>query len=366
MKSIGSVLTLILLIGLNGCGGDGDGNGGTAPSSTGRIVINPQPESIAAPWGITGPEGYSADGSGEIELSDMTPGSYSIVWGQVAGHDIPSGETKTLVAGRTITFTGIYTEHEEPTPPPGFVYIPPGTFMIGSPQDEPGRSLMEVQHQVTLTRGFYMATCEVTKQWWYEVMGGTPSTSQLPVHALSWDMAVQFCNALSVLEDLTPAYTIHGPDGDVTWNQAADGYRLPTSAEWEYACRAGTQTAFASGPITLPYNCELDPNLDLCGWFCGNRTVEEGSAEVALKQPNAWGLYDMHGNYWEWVWCGNRTYTTDPQVDPVTSPAPGASRMLRGGSLLFSAQYCRAAHLNSYWPDVVGYSYGFRPVRTVF
>ena len=135
----------------------------------------------------------------------------------------------------------------DPGPSGDFVYIPAGTFTMGSPSDEPARSLNEIQHQVTLTKGFYMSKYEVTEQWWYEVMGGTSTTSELPKNYVSWDMAVEFCNALSVKEGLTRAYTINGPDGDVTWNRNADGYRLPTEAEWEYACRAGSVTAFANG-----------------------------------------------------------------------------------------------------------------------
>ena len=131
-------------------------------------------------------------------------------------------------------------------------------------------------------------------------MGGEPTNPQLPECYVSWDMAVQFCNALSLQEGLTPAYTIHGPNGDVTWHHDADGYRLPTEAEWEYACRAGSTTAFANGPITHTGCSPLDPNLDAMGWYCGNNSPS-GPKLVGQKQANEWGLYDMHGNVWAWV-----------------------------------------------------------------
>ena len=196
-------------------------------------------------------------------------------------------------------------------------------------------------------------------------MGGEPTNPQLPERYVSWDMAVQFCNALSLQEGLTPAYTIHGPNGDVTWHQGANGYRLPTEAEWEYACRSGSTTAFANGPLTGSIYCTpVCDNLDAMGWYCGNRTWEQGPAEVGQKQANEWGLYDMHGNVWEWVWCGLRTYTSSPQVDPVHDVGPGANRVIRGGAWNFLAQYCRSAYRLYDVPGIVISSLGFRPVRS--
>jgi formylglycine-generating enzyme required for sulfatase activity len=364
MKSRSFTLMLVLMIGLVGCSDDDD-NGGTAPPTTGTVVINPQPEGLDAPWEITGPDGYSADDTGSAELAGRAPGDYTIVWGAVDDHETPAGETQYLAAGLTITFTGVYVEDEDPTPPLGFVYIPAGTFVMGSPEDEPGHWEGEgPQHQVTLTQGFYMSQYEVTEEWWAEVMDETPTTSQLPKNYVSWDMAVEFCNALSLQQGLTPAYTIGSGSGNVTWDPDANGYRLPTEAEWEYACRAGSTTAFANGPITNT-SCD-DPILDQIGWYCGNRTYEEGPAVIGQKQSNVWGLYDMHGSLWEWVWCGLREYTSGAQQDPVTSPAPGAYRVLRGGRWYDYAQHCRSAYRH-YADPAYGYSdLGFRPVRSAF
>ena len=252
-----------------------------------------------------------------------------------------------------------------PESPPGFVYISRGRFMMGSPEDEPGRFEQEgPQHRVTLTQGFYMAKHEVTEALWHQVMGGTAANPQLPKNYVTWDMAVQFCNAWSVLEGLTPAYTIHGSYGNVTWIPGADGYRLATEAEWEYACRAGSSTAFANGPITQLMCEPLDPNLDAMGWYCGNRT-SVGPSEVGLKQANAWGLYDMHGNLSEWVWCGWRTYSSDAQVDPVTSPQGGYERVIRGGLWGSVAFGCRSAFRSYDEPDNESDN-GIRPVRSAF
>jgi formylglycine-generating enzyme required for sulfatase activity len=251
-------------------------------------------------------------------------------------------------------------------PPAGFVLIEPGTFQMGSPEDEPGRYSNETQHPVTLTQGFYISQYEVTEEWWDDVMGSGSSTSQLPKKDVSWDMAVQFCNQLSLDEGLTPAYVIHGPDGDVTWNRDADGYRLPTEAEWEYACRAGNQAAFCNGPITHTECDPLDPNLDEVGWYCGNNSPS-GPKEVGQKAPNSWGLHDMHGNLWELVWDGYRfDYEALPQEDPVHDVGPGAYRVLRGGGWGVSASFCRSARRFSHNPVDVYFTVGFRPVRSAF
>jgi len=345
-----AVLLVLALVFAVGCGDDDD-DGGTAPPTTGRVVISPEPEGLAAPWAITGPDSASFSGSGQAELTDRAAGDYTIVWGDLDGHTSPSSTTQSLVAGGTITFTGVYVEDDDPTLPAGFVYIAPGTFTMGSPEDEPGRYSSETPHPVTLTQGFHMSRYEVTEQWWSEVMGGEATTSQLPKGYVSWDMAVEFCNALSLQEGLTPAYTI---------------YRLPTEAEWEYACRAGSTTAFSNGPLTGSIECDpIDPNLDAMGWYCGNRDWEDGPAEVGQKQSNAWGLDDMHGNVYEWVWDGFRQdYENLPSENPVYDVGPGACRVIRGGGWGSNARVCRSAHRHLNNPDYDNFNVGFRLVRS--
>jgi formylglycine-generating enzyme required for sulfatase activity len=295
-----------------------------------------------------------------------------VYYGVLAEFEASSLDYYTKYYWRVVAIDGVGNESEGPVwhfyhPAESYVYVPPGTFMMGSPVDEQGRSIHETQHQVTLTRGFFMSRYEVTEEWWSEVSGGSPTSSQLPKHYVSWDMAVQFCKELSDLEGLTPAYTINGLDGDVAWNPSAEGYRLPTEAEWEYACRAGSTTAFANGPITCIYCEPLDLNLDVIGWYCGNRTHLEGPAFVGQKHANAWGLYDMHGNVWEWVWDGYRLdYQNLFSVDPVYNVGPGLARVIRGGLWGDWAQACRSAYRECYAPEDVLNPYGFRPVRSAF
>ncbi|MCP4345619.1 MAG: formylglycine-generating enzyme family protein, partial [Desulfobacterales bacterium] len=242
-----------------------------------------------------------------------------------------------------------------------FNLISAGTFMMGSPEDEPGRSSDETLHQVTLTQNFYMQTTEITQGQWKAVMGSNPSYFQncgdgCPVETVSWDDVQGFITKM---------------------NQRREGiYRLPTEAEWEYAARAGSSTAFANGNLTVadPYSCNYDSNLDAIGWYCGNSDVTyngcydtsgwggpscAGTHSVAGKQPNVWGLYDMSGNVWEWCqdWYGD--YPTSAVTNPTGSPT-GLGRVIRGNSWLYDAGYCRSAYRFSKYPTNRLINLGFR------
>jgi formylglycine-generating enzyme required for sulfatase activity len=285
--------------------------------------------------------------------SDVTPGiGLSIVWD--AASDFPNFSS-------TICQLRVTAYAEENID--GFILIPPGSFTMGSSPSEPGRYADEIQHTVTLTQGFYISSTEVTEERWDNVMGLGSSMSQIPQNYVTWDMAVEFCNQSSILDGLTPVYSILEPDGYVFWDQSANGYRLPTEAEWEYASRAGSQTAFFNGPLTYE-ECEpLDPNLDQAGWYCGNSGLVRH--EVGQKQANAWGLHDMHGNLFEHVYD---TYLYDyedlPDVDPVNYAGPGALRVVRGGFWQSQARRTRSACRVDFTPTGPHYADGFRPVRT--
>ena len=351
---LAALMVLAIALIIVGCSGDCP----TQPSESGTIEIDQTPDVLTgAGWTLTGPQGET--GNGDATLNDKPVGDYTLTWDAVAGYITPAAATQTLSADGTTTFSGTYVE--DPDPGADFVLIPAGTFEMGSPTDEPGRSSNETLHTVTLTQGFYMSRTEVTEEWWDAVMGSGSSTSQLPKAYVSWDDAIAFCNQLSLDEGLTPAYTINGPSGDATWNHAANGYRLPTEAEWEYACRAGSQTAFCNGPITYT-DCTLDPNLDQVGWYCGN--AGGASHDVGHKTANAWGLHDMHGNLWEWVWDGYLSdYQNLPSEDPVHDVGPGADRVVRGGRWAYGARSCRSARRGDDNPSS-GYGIGFRPVRS--
>ncbi|AEF84429.1 serine/threonine kinase [Treponema primitia ZAS-2] len=235
-----------------------------------------------------------------------------------------------------------------------WVRINGGTFMMGSPSSDADRDSDEVQHQVTVS-SFYMAQYEVTQQEYEEVMGTNPSTlkgRRLPVESVSWFDAVEYCNKRSQREGLTLAYTING-SGDsrtVTWNRNANGYRLPTEAEWEYACRAGTTTPYSSGS-----------SIDNTAWYSSNS--ERKPHPIGEKGANPWGLYDMHGNVWEWCWDWYGTYPSGSQTDPAGASS-GSYRVRRGGGWSIVAQFVRSAFRRSNVPSFRYRTLGFRLVRS--
>ncbi|MDR2516737.1 MAG: SUMF1/EgtB/PvdO family nonheme iron enzyme [Spirochaetaceae bacterium] len=242
------------------------------------------------------------------------------------------------------------------------VRIPGGTFTMGSPANEPQRNNHEgPQHQVTVST-FYMGKYEVTQREWREVMGNNPSGfrgDNLPVENLSWNDAVEYCNWRSRREGLIPAYTINGTD--VRWNRSANGYRLPAEAEWEYACRAGTRGPFSTGNnITTGqanYNGNGPYNNNARGVYRG-RTVNAGRFA-----PNAWGLYDMHGNVYEWCWDWYGAYTSEAQTNPA-GPSAGSTRVNRGGSWGRGAQNARSAGRYGNDPSYRFRNLGLRLVRS--
>ena len=228
-----------------------------------------------------------------------------------------------------------------------FVYIPSGTFTMGSPSDELGRQKYERQHRVTLSRVFYMQTTEVTQGQWKSIMGRNPSHfkrcgDNCPVEKVSWNDCQDFIRSLNQKE-------------------GTNKYRLPTEAEWEYACRAGSTTAFANGGIT-ELLCGYDPNLDAMGWYCGNSGQK--THPVGQKKPNDWGLYDMHGNLWEWCqdWY-EKNYPTGHVTDPKGPSSSSAGRVFRGGGWRYSAGVCRSASRRRGNPDYRHASVGFRVAR---
>jgi formylglycine-generating enzyme required for sulfatase activity len=268
-------------------------------------------------------------------------------------------------------------------------YIPPGSFTMGAAPGEPGAKPAEKQHKVTLSKGFYMGIYEVTQDQYLRIMGKNPSIfhgdmllknkkiaatlepgvigHNHPVDHVTWDDAVEFCKRLSELPEEKKARHV---------------YRLPTEAEWEYACRAGTTTAYNTGDSRF--------SLDQSGWYgdnAGSQPID--SAEkfreakgnikkyalglmangntphpVGRKKPNAWGLYDMHGNLWEWCsdWSGD--YPTEDIIDPK-GPSEGKDKVHRGGCYLVESALCRSSTRNSDPPGDTYYYLGFRVVMEV-
>jgi formylglycine-generating enzyme required for sulfatase activity len=222
---------------------------------------------------------------------------------------------------------------------PEMVAIEPGTFMMGAIVGQRGNPDFRPQHSVTITRGLWVGKYEVTQKQYESVMGVNPSEfkgDNRPATNMSMLDVVAFCNRLSELEGLTKAYVING--SNITWNRDANGYRLPTSAEWEYCARAGTTDNTYAG-----INDGKDPNpvLDAIAWYRTNSIDPDGNRStrpVGQKQPNAWGLYDVLGNVSEYCFESSRSYTADPQIDPW-SPFRGDSSIVRGANYTGTPNY---------------------------
>jgi formylglycine-generating enzyme required for sulfatase activity len=211
-------------------------------------------------------------------------------------------------------------------------FIRPGSFTMGSPANEDGRSSDEDQVEVTLSQPFWLAKTEVTQAQWEAVMGNNPSSFKgpnLPVENVSWEDAQSFIGKLNEKQIL--------PEG---WK-----FALPIEAQWEYACRAGEKGPYSGG------------SLDEVAWYDGNSGSK--THEVGLKKANAWGLHDMHGNVYEWCadWYDD---TLKGGTDP-TGPSSGDNRVDRGGSWSINASYCRAASRFRGFPGLRGDLLGFRP-----
>ena len=254
--------------------------------------------------------------------------------------------------------------------PKSFVLIEGGTFQMGSPETESWRSDDETQHTVTVSN-FYMSQYELTQEEYEKVMGNNPSNfsgSDLPVDNISWLDAVSYCNARSESEGRKPVYTIDGQN--VSWDRSANGYRLPTEAEWEYACRAGTVTPFSTEtsisaeeanyyghyPYMIEDNYFSQENLD-------TQPGEYRQTTVAVNSfaPNAFGLYNTHGNVGEWVWDYYGEYPKTEETDPA-GPDSGTLRVYRGGGWNDFAKNMRSAYRATLAQDKGSFNIGMRLV----
>ena len=232
--------------------------------------------------------------------------------------------------------------------------VPAGTFWMGSPKSEPGRHTDEdPRHKVALSRAFYLGVCPVTQAQYERVAGHNPShfraggqgaalvagldTSDFPVENVSWHDAVAFCARLSALPQEKEAGRV---------------YRLPTEAEWEYCCRAGTTTEYHFGSSL---------GRDKANFDGGARLSPGRTCPVRSSRPNAWGLYDVHGNVWEWCsdWFAASYYQKSPATDPK-GPTRGSRRALRGGGWYWAATICRSAYRYRAEPDVRNPEFGLR------
>jgi formylglycine-generating enzyme required for sulfatase activity len=236
------------------------------------------------------------------------------------------------------------------------VLIPSGDFLMGSPDsDKDAFDDEKPQHRVAISRSFSLGAYPVTQEEYQRVMGQNPSefegSGRLPVEMATWFDAVTFCNRLSEAEKRTPFYKVTDLEVSI---RGGDGYRLPTEAEWEYACRAGTTTRYSFG--------DDDDQLAEYTWYHGNSGGQ--THPVGQKPPNTWGLYDMHGNVWEWCWdwYDARSYGQSPVDDP-SGPLRSTARVVRGGSWYRDPRNLRSA--DRYWhaPEDRRNCLGFRVAR---
>jgi formylglycine-generating enzyme required for sulfatase activity len=262
------------------------------------------------------------------------------------------------------------------------VWIPAGTFTIGSfiAEIAGGCVAPQPEHEVIITKGFYMGKYEITQAQYEAVMGTNPSyfqgsnlpggvkTDKLPVERVNWYDAIEFCNALSGLEGLSPYYTVDKTISDpnnknsdiedkfkwlVTRNASADGYRLPTEAQWEYAAKGGNGT-----PGNFTFSGSNDPNA--VAWHSENSGAK--THEVGTKPANGLGIYDMSGNVYEWCWDWYDSYQSGEQNEPGGA-GTGNARVIRGGSSGLQLAYTRSTHRGYVIPEARYDAYGFRLSR---
>jgi formylglycine-generating enzyme required for sulfatase activity len=247
--------------------------------------------------------------------------------------------------------------------PDDFVFVRGGTFTMGSPASEPERGTDETQHRVT-AGDFYIAKSSVTQREYSQLMDSNPSEfkgDNLPVENVTWFDAVRFCNARSAREGLTPAYTISGET--VTWNRAANGYRLPTETEWEYACRAGTTTPFNIGSNITDREANCYNNYGYNNNSSGRVTggYRGRTTPVNSYAANSWGLFDMHGNVADWCWDWYSEYGVNVQTNPAGA-ATGTLRVNRGGGWNDFPKHIRSAYRAATPPGNGSFNLGFRIV----
>jgi formylglycine-generating enzyme required for sulfatase activity len=266
-----------------------------------------------------------------------------------------------------LLFTMIFSNQLISADGDDFVLVKEGSFVMGSPIDEKGRDNGEIQRRIGVN-SFYMAKYQITQEEYEDQMGVNPSLfrgSNLPVENVSWYDAIEYCNRRSLAEGLTPAYKIDTIRPDlknlnttmrwlVTWNRNANGYRLPTEAEWEYAARGGNRA-----PGDFLFSGSKDQ--DAVAWFSDNSG--KTTHPVGTKEPNGLELYDMSGNVWEWCWDWFGNYPARTQSNPEGASS-GSQRVIRGGCWYDSAGYIRCANRNSCIPSDRNIGTGFRIVRT--
>ena len=355
--------------------------------------------------GLLTPDGIYATHSGEwsdvlepwiadIHVpADFTLDRAPLWWFELPSTTPPIGEPGDYAFAAVLTLPGTFEWASELSLAPfafstgtstdiNMISIPAGSFLMGSPDVEEGRFDDEGPQRTVHVSAFSMSETEVTQEQWEGVMGWCDSYfsgDDHPVEAVSWYDCVSFCNNLSEADGYTKCYTMthisqtdnHIWSATVTCDFGANGYRLPTEAEWEHACRAGSTSRYywgdSSEESVMKQFCWYEKNASENHWT-DPHADQEGTQPVGQKMPNAFGLFDMSGNLFEWCWdrYSSDHYRTrpDPDVNP-TGPETGSERVIHGGSFLDRESYCRSAYRYGEFPGTYFFANcGFRIVRS--
>ncbi len=338
---------LVFVLSISGCGGD------SASLQFGEIVVDVEPDDCPLVWALTG-AGDTISGTGDRRLTGLPANeNYQLQIESALGWATSGSysESFTLSGGEVHTVLFDF----QPLELGAFVEVPAGTFTMGSPLEQAESYWDErPQHQVIFTRDLLVKVTEVTQAEYFSIMATRPSAHQscddCPVERVGFRDAVTFCNLLSEWAGLQPAYTLDVDTVYCDWN--ADGYRLPTESEWEYFCRAGTTTRFYFG----------DDPADLADYAWYGENSDRLTHPGGQKLPNAWGLYDCHGNVFEMTWDGYFWYPDEPVTDPRFDPH-NENRMGRGGDFYWGWSYATSSWRATYTAIDKLSNLGFRIVR---